>query len=47
MLDQSCVDQVLPVDFAGDSSLSEAVLGTADFWERKTPPPGCHSATPP
>jgi pimeloyl-ACP methyl ester carboxylesterase len=32
-LDQSCVDQVLPIDFAGDPSVSEAVLGTSDFWE--------------
>ncbi len=32
-LDLSCVDQVLPLDFAGDASLSEAVLGTTYFYE--------------
>ncbi|MBW2457008.1 MAG: alpha/beta fold hydrolase [Deltaproteobacteria bacterium] len=41
-LDLSCVDQVLPIDFGGTTDLSQALLGTADFWENVAP-----SAPPP
>jgi pimeloyl-ACP methyl ester carboxylesterase len=32
-LDTSCVEKVLPIDFAGSPTLAEALLGTDDFWE--------------
>ena len=32
-LDLACVDQVLPIDFAGNEELSFALLGTGDFWD--------------
>ena len=32
-LDTSCVNEVLPMDFRGTQTLSQALLGTDDFWE--------------
>jgi len=48
-LDLSCVDQVLPIDFAGTPELAEALLGTTDFWENGAPtgpPPAPGAAAP-
>lgn len=37
--DTSCVDEVLPIDFAGTPELANELFGTGDFYDLVSPPP--------